>query len=65
MITWFCEHKLKSGDFKFIAVRMSMVQIYNYLRRNMSKEQMECREVITTWADYLSMATRFGMDTSD
>lgn len=65
VITWFCEHKLKSGDFKFIADRMSMVQIYNYLRRNMSKEHMECREVITTWADYLSMAARFAMDTSD
>ena len=44
---------------------MSMVQIYNYVRRQMKENRMKSREVLTTWSDYLAMAERFHMDTQD
>lgn len=65
VISWFCKEDITLGKIKFIADRMSMTQIYRYIRRNMAMERMTSREVITTWADYLSMAVRFGYDTTD
>lgn len=65
VISWFCAVRVSPSEVDFISDRMTMLQIYNYIRRNMEKEQMSCREVLTTWADYLSMATRFHMDTTD
>lgn len=65
VISWFCKEKIEWKDVKFIADRMSMLQIYNYIRRNMTACQMQSHEVINTWADYLSMAARFKYDTSD
>lgn len=64
-ITWLCKQKIERSDIQFVANRMSIPQICNYIRRNMRRENMKAKEVITTWADYLSMAARFGMDTSD
>lgn len=65
VISWFCNQKVKPDDLKFIRDRMSMVQIYNYMRRQMQETRMSGEEMLTTWADYLSMALRFGMDTND
>ena len=65
VIRWFCTENVSLRDISFIKDRMSIVQIYNYIRRNMKQENMKLREVITTWADYLSMAEKFKMDTSD
>lgn len=65
IISWFCKEKIAWEDICFIANRMSVVQTYNYVRRNMAAYKMTSKEVITTWADYLSMATRFKYDTSD
>lgn len=65
VISWFCREKIEWEDISFIADRMSTLQIYNYIRRNMKQYGMKSREVLTTWADYLSMATRFQYDTSD
>ena len=65
IISWFCKEGVHWKDVSFIANRMSVVQTYNYIRRNMSEYGMTSREVITTWADYLSMATRFKYDISD
>lgn len=42
-----------------------MVQIYNYIRRQMRENHMKSGEVLTTWSDYLSMACRLKMDTND
>lgn len=64
VISWFCAEKIKVKDIQFITDRMSTVQIYNYLRRNMAKYNMASRDVIITWSDYLSMAVRFHLDTS-
>ena len=65
VISWFCRENISSKDLKFISSRMNMVQIYNYVRRQMSENGMKSREVLTTWSDYLAMAERFHMDTQD
>lgn len=64
-IAWFCKEKIKAGDLKFISGKMSMVQVCNYMRRQMLDSGMRSKETLTTWADYLSMARRLGMDTND
>lgn len=65
IIAWFCAEKIETADIKFMRGRMSAVQIYNYLRRQMSANNEKSRTVLTTWADYLSMAKRLKMDTDD
>lgn len=65
VISWFCREGIEWENISFIADRMSTLQIYNYIRRNMKQYGMKSREVLTTWADYLSMAMRFKYDTSD
>lgn len=42
-----------------------MVQICNYMRRQMAETGMSCQQMLVTWRDYLSMARRFGLDTED
>lgn len=65
VIVWFCKEDIKAEELKFIRDRMSIVQIYNYIRRQMSDSHMSSKKVLTTWKDYLSMAARFKMDTDD
>lgn len=65
VIAWFCSQTVTEEDIKFIRDRMSIVQIYNYMRRQMRESRMTSKEMLTTWADYLSMAQRFGMDVKD
>lgn len=65
VIRWFCQESITTDDLKFISNRMSMVQIYNYVRRQMKENRMKSGEVLTTWSDYLAMAERFHMDTQD
>lgn len=65
ILFWFCDQDIKPENLKFISDRMSYPQIYNYIHRQM-EENKECsRWVINTWADYLSMAKRLDLDTSD
>lgn len=65
IISWFCKEMITWKDIRFVADRMSVVQTYNYIRRNMSECKMTGKEVLTTWADYLSMAARFKYDVND
>lgn len=65
VINWFCDENITERDFKFIRDRMSAVQVYNYLRRQMSTYKASSKVVLTTWADYFSMAKRLKMDTND
>lgn len=65
VISWFCQEGIGAEKLEFISDRMSMVQIYNYVRRQMKENKMESSEVLTTWSDYLAMAERFHMDTQD
>lgn len=64
-VVWFCREGIQPEGLKFIAGRMSMVQVCHYMRRQMRETGMTSREMLTTWADYLSMACRLGMDTGD
>ena len=65
VISWFCSEDISSEDLKFIGNRMSIVQIWNYVKRQMKENGMNSKEVLTTWSDYLAMAERFHMDTQD
>lgn len=64
-INWCCAEKIEPDDLKFIRGRMSVVQVCNYVRRQMAENHMDSNEVLNTWADYLSMAKRLGLDTDD
>lgn len=65
VVSWFCKEKIVPDKLRFITDRMSIVQIYNYIRRQMCENRMKSDQVLTTWADYLSMACRLKMDTND
>lgn len=65
VISWFVGQEILPDELQFITDRMSIQQIYNYIRRQMRETGMKSREVLTTWSDYLSMASRFGIDTND
>lgn len=65
VINWYCQQGIEAKDLRFILPRMSIVQIQNYLSRQMVEIGEECSQVLTTWADYLSMANRLGYDTND
>lgn len=62
VITWFCNQEVTPKDIKFVQDRMSDVQICNYLRRQMLEMRKSAGDVLTTWADYLSMAARLKMN---
>jgi len=65
IIVWLCSEAIKPDDLKFISAKMSLTQIYNYVRRQMSEGKMKSHEILNTWADYLSMARGLGMNTND
>lgn len=65
VVAWFCKENILPDKLRFITDRMSMIQIYNYIRRQMQENHMKSGEVLTTWSDYLSMACRLKMDTND
>lgn len=65
VINWFCKQKISKPDLDFIWDKMTVVQIYNYLRRQAEDSQEPVQQVLTTWRDYLSMAERLGIDTGD
>lgn len=65
IIEWFVGNNIFPRDIAFISGNMSAMQVYNYMRRQMEENNKHSREVLTTWADYLSMAQKLGMDTND
>lgn len=65
ILYWFCDQKIEPHKLSFIDSKMSIVQIYNYIRRQMEENKESSRWVLTTWQDYLSMAKRLKMDTDD
>lgn len=64
VISWFCSQEVSPEDIGFVQGRMSPRQVCNYLRRQMRELCKGCREVLTTWEDYLSMATRLKLNTN-
>lgn len=62
---WFHNERISAKDLIFIVDRMSLVQIRNYLQRQKQNFNGSCRETLNTWQDYLAMAERLHIDTSD
>ena len=62
---WFIGHNLMPNDLSFISDKMSAVQIFNYINKQMNALNMTCNEVMNLWKDYLAMAVKLNMDTSD
>lgn len=65
VLLWMCQQDIEPGDVQFIADRMSMVQVYNYVRRQMPSFRRNSHEVLRTWEDYLSMAKKLHMNVYD
>ena len=65
MLCWSKKERISPRDLVFIADRMSLVQIRNYLERQKRYFDDSCRQALTTWQDYLAMAERLHYDTSD
>jgi len=65
VILWMCEHEVELRDIEFIIDRMNVVQVYNYMRRQMFVYHMNAREMLTTWQDYLNMAAGLHYNVND
>lgn len=65
LLCWFHEERIKAKELLFIADRMSLIQIKNYLQKQKQYFDGSCRQALTTWQDYLAMADRLHIDTSD
>ena len=50
----FCSENILPDTLRFITDRMSVVQIYNYIRRQMREAHMKSGEVLTTCLLYTS-----------
>lgn len=64
-IQWLDTQSIRPDMLDFISDKMSVQQIKNYICRQMSENSMTSRDVIQTWSDYLGMAERLKMNTSD
>lgn len=64
-ILWFCQQKVTPDNLDFILERMSPLQICNYLKRQTIDCGESVKQILITWRDYLSMAEKLGIDTTD
>lgn len=65
LISWFCKERIGVRDISFVDDRMTPLQIRNYLLKQKRHFEGSCRQALTTWQDYLAMAERLHIDTSD
>jgi DNA-directed RNA polymerase subunit RPC12/RpoP len=65
IISWFEREDIHPKELDFIRDRMSEVQICNYLKRQNAETGEKVKQILRTWEDYLKMAKRLKMDTSD
>lgn len=65
VIQSFSNWGIRPSSLSFISDRMSPLRVCNYLKKQMSASGESAWAVLTTWRDYLSMAQRLKMDTSD
>ena len=65
LFRWFRKERISAKDILFIADRMSPIQIRNYLQKQKPYFDGSCQQALTTWQDYLAMAERLHIDTSD
>lgn len=64
-LQWFQKQHIRAGELRFIQGKMTPLQIRNYLQKQSRMENETIRQVLFTWRDYLSMAEKQGIDTSD
>jgi len=64
-ITWMAKNGINPDDIKFIADRMTPVQVANYLNRQAKESKKTPHSLLEPWKDYLSMAARLEMDCND
>lgn len=64
-IMWMDQNSIYPGDIKFIANRMTPVQVANYLERQSKESKKSPHSLLGYWEDYLSMADRLKMDVND
>ncbi|MDY2753599.1 MAG: PcfJ domain-containing protein [Blautia obeum] len=65
VIRWLEERHIKPKDLRFISDRMSEQQVKNYLERQMKQIDMDVKEILSLWKDYLTMARRVHMNVND
>ena len=65
LISWYIGQNLSPEDILFISNRMSLVQIKNYLSRQVLESGLKIGNVLIIWRDYLRMADLLGRDTQD
>jgi len=65
VLQWLIDNEIEARQLSFIWDKMSALQIYHYVQRQVSDSHESVRQVIATWQDYLSMANRLGIDTND
>lgn len=65
VIVWLDDEHIHPRELQFIYPKMSIIQIYHYVRRQMNESHMDSKEVLQTWDDYLSMARGLRMDVDD
>lgn len=62
---WLINNGLFPKKLSFITDKMSIVQIVNYISKQMQLTNLDCYDIVETWKDYLEMAKKLGIDTSD
>ena len=65
LLNWFEKNGISASDILFIIDRMSPVQVRNYLKKQNMHFNNSYKETLTTWQDYLAMAEKLHIDTSD
>lgn len=58
IIEKFGKAEVKPDEILFIADRMSVLQIWNYLEKQSEKEGRKIKDVLQEWKDYLNMAEK-------
>ena len=62
---WFIQNDVMPKNLNFITDKMSIIQIYNYLNKQICATRMTCKEVLEMWQDYLEMAIKLNIDIND
>lgn len=63
VIRYFSGEGISPDDLQEMKKRMSERKICNYLKRQSALSGRRAKELISTWEDYIHMASRIGMDT--
>ncbi|MDE7299719.1 MAG: PcfJ domain-containing protein, partial [Lachnospiraceae bacterium] len=67
VLVWLRENRIAPGDTGFLAGKMSLTQIRNYVERQQAESYpgKKAKNVLDQWADYLAMCKTLGRDRND